>query len=217
MAVKQRITQRKSLIERVFAEEYFGRPVLLEELRWKVLIQQYGATFVEITDANQRSFTRTMREQFPKYRIHKISIGSDTSVGLAARAAVYRVRNREQLDIFLHGMEPCILCRYRTNMSVDEPRYRSGNSYVTAHYHSASFRFFTERPTSLSYDEVTSIPGTFIPATHKLSLVVMPGTDVDMRAVAAVPWKLFGYEKLNDWHEVEATDSLEAVERNRWL
>jgi hypothetical protein len=212
--IRRRLTARKALIEKALADEYSGGPTILEELRWKVLVQQYGHSFVQMTDAKQKSFARTIREHLPGYAIQKTPITCDTPLGLVARAALYRLKSLDKLRRFIHGEDPSILCRYQTNMDVDEPRYWRSR-YATPNYHVATFRFFAKRPAGPSYEDIKLIPGTLIPATQKLSLIVPPGMNVEMRAVAAVPWKLFGYEKLSDWHEVDATDRLGAVERNR--
>lgn len=213
----RRVTARKAIIEEFLARDYSGGPVLLEELRWIVLREQCGTGFVEMTDSKRKSFTRTIRKHTPELTIHKFSIDDKTPVGLVARAAVYRQRSWDQLSQFLNGQDPCILCRFQSNVEVLYPRYRSWNRYVVPQYHAATFRFFSVYPTVLTYEEIQLIPGTFIPATQKLSLVVSPGTKVDLRSVATVPWKLFGYEKLEDWHQVAPTDGLWAVERNRRL
>jgi len=216
MTVRQRTTKRKALIERIIADDYIGGPVLLEELRWKVLTQQYGPSFTEMTDAKQKSFARTIREHTPQLSIQKISIDGRMPVGLIARAAVYRQKKFDDLHCFLNGENPCVLCRYQTNVDVDEPRYDSGNRLRGPALSCATFRFFAERPTVLSYEEVQRVPGTFIPTTQKLSLVCPTGIVVDLGAVAAVPWKLFGYEALADWHEVDPLDQLSTVKRNRY-
>jgi hypothetical protein len=53
------------------------------------------------------------------------------------------------------------------------------------------------------------------PATQTLTLIVPQGTIPDLASIAAVPWKLFGYDDLSDWKEVSGTDPLETVRRNR--
>jgi len=58
MAVGQRTTKRKALVEKILTEDYSGGPALLEELRWKVLVQQYGLSFVDMTVAK---WQRAMR------------------------------------------------------------------------------------------------------------------------------------------------------------
>lgn len=147
MTTSRRKTARKGLIEEILVRDYSGGPVLLEELRWRVLMQQYGPGFIEMTDSKMKSFARTIREHAPELEIARISIDGETPVGLVARAAVYRLRQLDQLRWFLHADDPHILCRYQTKMEVDEPRYWSSNRYVTPYYHVAAFRFFATRPT----------------------------------------------------------------------
>ncbi|HEX3599805.1 MAG TPA: hypothetical protein VHU84_06650 [Lacipirellulaceae bacterium] len=102
MAVQQRTTKRKSLIEKILAEDYMGGPVLLEELRWKVLIQQYGQPFVQMSDSNQKSFARTIREHMSRLKRRRIPI-SDAPAGMVARASLYRIESREKIERFLNS------------------------------------------------------------------------------------------------------------------
>ncbi len=140
-------------------------------------------------------------------------IPSRSTAGLLARTALYRPKSVAWLRHFLRAKEASILCRYKTNMDVEEPRYRS--KYVTPQYHVATFRFFEQRPKSVSYEQLNRIPGTLIPPTQKLTIVVPRAMEVDLAQIAAVPWKLYGYHDLNDWYEVGATDRLDAVQRDR--
>jgi hypothetical protein len=210
-----RTTARKALIDQILREQYSGGPVLLEELRWKVLAQQYGPAFVEMTDAKQKSFARTIRDYFPIGRIRRIRIDANLPLGLIARAAVFRLKRRNELDAFLDGESPSILCRYRTNREVDEPRYHSGNRYVIPQYHAVTFRFFPKFPETASYDAVLCAPGTFIPATQKLLLITLPGSSPNTKSAAQVPWQLFGYQRLDQWYGVAPMDGLSSVTRNR--
>lgn len=126
------------------------------------------------------------------------------------------MRDVAALRRFLNAENPCILCRYKTNLDVDEPRYKPWSRFVVPQHHAATFRFFESRPSKVTYEQLESVPGTFIPATHKLTLIVLRGIIPDLASIARVPWKLFGYEDLNDWNEVKVTDPLERVQRNRY-
>jgi hypothetical protein len=77
-------------------------------------------------------------------------------------------------------------------------------------------RFFESRPSAVTYEQLESVPGTFIPATHKLTLIVPRGKGPDLASIAKVPWNLFGYDDLSHWNEVKGTDPLETVQRNRY-
>jgi hypothetical protein len=125
------------------------------------------------------------------------------------------MKNVDILPRFLKSPEACILCRYQTNCDVDEPSWTS--RYVIPQHHAATFRFFEYRPEmEISYDLLRLRPGTFIPATHMLTLIVPRGTNADLASAAQVPWKLFGYEDLRDWFPCSETDPLESVHRNRY-
>jgi hypothetical protein len=118
---------------------------------------------------------------------------------------------------FLNAEDPCILCRYITNLELEEPRYEPWSRYVVPQRYAATFRFFESRPSRITYDQLENVPGTFIPATQKLTLIVPRGTTADLASISKVPWKLFGYHDISDWSEVDGTDSLERVQRNRYL
>jgi len=212
----KRQTNRKRRIREALETTFNGRAVLLDELRWTVMGPQFVSN---IDDAARRSlmnsFARTVREQLPDYVIEKLRIARRTAVGIVARAAVYRMKDVDALRRFLTCTDACVLCRYKTNIDADEPHYEPLSRYVVARYHAATFRFFNRRPSKLTYEEVENTPGTYIPATQKLSLVVPRGKSAEMLSVAAVPWKLFGYDDLNDWHEVDGNDPLLLVHRDR--
>jgi hypothetical protein len=105
MKIKQRFTRRKAIIERIIDDDYSGGPVLLEELRWKVLTEQYGRGFVEMTDAKMKSFARTIRVHCPRLKSHKIPV-ANSPAGLIARAALYRCESREIINHFLAADNP---------------------------------------------------------------------------------------------------------------
>jgi len=212
-----RNTWRKRQIRELLRSSFARRAVLLDELRWAVFSAQLPEddnSGPNITRSWLNSFARTIREQLPaEFRIEKIEINKATLVGLVARTALYRLRSVAALRRFLRATEPSILCRYKTDLDVEDPRYQL--RYVTPQYHVATFRFFEQPPKSMSYDQLNGIPGTLIPATQKLTIVLPRAMEVDLARVAVVPWKLYGYHELNDWYEVSATDRLDAVHRDR--
>ena len=212
-----RDTERKRHIREELDATYRGCAVLLDELRWHVL----GPKLSNDLDDNARrsllnSFARTVRQQLTQHSVKKISLSPETPIGLVARTAVYRMRNDVFLRRFLNSVEPCILCRYKTNFDVDSPRFKPRSRYVQPHHHAATFRFFVSRPSDVSYDELETAPGTFIPATQKLTLVLPDETPLDIPLIANVPWKLFRYDDLSDWKELHGTDPLETAKRNRY-
>jgi len=214
--VRGRDTDRKRALREALESIYRGHAVLFDELRWHTI----GRQIAERTDENGRrsllnSFARTVREQLTDHVVRKVPLSAKTPVGLVARAAVYRIRDAAALGRFLAAECSCILCRYRTNYEVEEPRYAPWSRYVVPQYHAATFRFFECRPPALTYGKLEQVPGTFIPATQKLTLIVPRAMTPDLASIATVPWKLFGYDDLHDWYEVSGTDPLEKVHRNR--
>jgi hypothetical protein len=108
-----RKTHRKALIEKVIAEQFANKPVLLEELRWQVLLQEYdakGVPFDEMTVSNMKSFARTIREHMPSVGIHKLRRPDLLPVGILARAAVFRIRRQALLREVLNSKGLCVYC-----------------------------------------------------------------------------------------------------------
>lgn len=212
-----RETTRKRLIREALESTFREHVVLLEELRWAVVAAQLATCSDEQSRRSLlNSFARTMREQFTDRVIQKVPVSPKTPVGLVARAAVYRMKDVDALRRFLSAEHSCILCRYKTNLDVYEPRYEPRSRYVTPHHHAATFRFFESRPSEVTYDALENVPGTFIPATQKLTLIIPRGMTADLASVAAVPWTLYRYDGLSEWGEVKGTDPLEWVQRNRY-
>lgn len=215
---RRRQTHRKRLIREALESTYRGRAVILDELRWTVMEPQ----LLECSEEKARhsllnSFARTVRDHLTDHVIEKIPLSPRTPVGLVARAAVYRMKDANALRGFLNAEDPCIFCGYKTNIDVDEPRYEPRSRFVRPQYHAATFRFFERRPSKIAYHQLETAPGTFVPATQNLTLIVPRGATVDSALIAAkVPWKLFAYENLSQLREVKGTDALELVQRNRY-
>jgi hypothetical protein len=102
---KTRNTGRKRIIQAVLAEAA-GAPIVLEELRWRVMRRELAEErepITAMTEAYQKSFNRTLRtflpDMAPGLSIHRIAGG--WTAGLLARVAVYRLEQTAQLDQFL--------------------------------------------------------------------------------------------------------------------
>lgn len=216
VVLQRRDTPRKRHLREVLDSMYLGRPALLDELRWIVVGKQLAEALDESARRSIRnSFARTVREQLDDHVTQKVPVTPETPVGLIARAAVYRVSDLDFLPRFLNAQEACILCRYKTNFDVDETRYVPSR-YVIPHHHAATFRFFESRPAGITYEQLWSVPGVFIPTTQKLTLIVPEGATADLASVAVVPWQLFGYEELSAWSKVNGMDPLHRVHRNSY-
>src|SRR5437879_3154351 len=88
-----RQTRQKDMILRVIAEEYGEKPVVLDELRWRVFIREKseeGERALTISRSYRNSFARTIREYLPSLRLHKLDHPELVAVELVARAAVCR-------------------------------------------------------------------------------------------------------------------------------
>lgn len=215
---QRRETKRKQDLREVLNSTFKKQAVLLDELRWAVMGPHFVAGMAENTRRSLlNSFARTVREQLTNHVIEKLPISPRTTpVGLVARAAVYRMRDVNALRCFLSAKNAYILCRYKTNFDVYEPRYKPWSRYVTPQHHAVTFRFFESRPSKVTYEMLGHVPGTYIPATQKLSLIVPRAMTIDLASIAAVPWTLYGYDALDDWYKVDGTDPLSLVHRNRY-
>jgi hypothetical protein len=103
-----RETVRKRLIRQIL-EGLGGDAIYLEELRWRVRLQEPDCRFalgnLRMTTSYEKSFNRSLRsflpELAPDLRLHKISSANGRTAGLLARVAVYRLQDHQLLDKFL--------------------------------------------------------------------------------------------------------------------
>jgi len=211
MNVKRRTTVRKAIIEKVLAEEYQGGPVLLEELRWKVLAVEYGSSFVEMTDAKMKSFARTIRKHYPHLICRRISIKEAPS-GMVARAACYRIRSREILERFLAVKNKytfTTVCFRDDDHGRSELRQRT----TVGCYFSDRFpdRHMVGSVKKLALAEVV------VPITHRFNIVQNADVPLDqsLNVVADVPWRLFFFYRtrgkvwdLNAWTSMDESGEL---------
>ena len=209
-----RNTKRKARLLEVL-ESRADAGMLLDEARWLV----EGERLAECRDDESRrsvynSFARTVREQISGYVVEKIPVSPNTPIGLLARVAVFRIRDAGFLQHFLNVSSACILCRYKTNLDVDAPRYEPASQHVVPHFHAATFRFFDEQPSAVTYESLENTMGTFIPTTQKLTAIVREGGTLESSSVSRVPWRLFGSVSLDSWFDVSGTDPLRSVHRS---
>jgi hypothetical protein len=121
----RRTTERKRIIDRLLSHHFTGRMALLEELRWMTFIEEQGSDVQSLlmSRSYMNSFSRTMREQIYGYNIYKLYRPDRIQSGIAARAAIYRLRDYKTLKDFLDGKASCILCE--TSKSWDPTRKAS--------------------------------------------------------------------------------------------
>lgn len=100
---KQRNTDRKRRIQAALKD--MASPIVLEELRWKVMrqeLQEEVPPRTELTKADMVSFNRSLRtfvkELTPGLSIHKVE--DEWTAGLLARVAVFRLKDLSQIDQF---------------------------------------------------------------------------------------------------------------------
>jgi hypothetical protein len=135
-----RDTLRKRFIWSVLSDR---KAILLDELRWLVLRREArarGTKLKAVTVSQATSFARTVRDHMPDLRTWDIAMGEGdrAPIGLVAATAVFRVRDLAKLDPFLSGSSPTVVCRYVTDLPVQEfgetPRYRHSN-FAVPYYH----------------------------------------------------------------------------------
>jgi hypothetical protein len=102
-----RSTNRKRFIQQILAEAA-GTPMVLEELRWRVLqkdLEDEKQPVGTMTESYQKSFNRSLRSFLPTLapplRMHKIASDDGWTAGLLARVAVYRLDQYALLERFL--------------------------------------------------------------------------------------------------------------------
>src|SRR5262249_30905588 len=95
--------------------ETAGTPMVLEELRWRVMQKELAdekQPVTTMTESYQKSFNRSLRSFLPTLapglRIHRITSGEGWTAGLLARVAVYRLDTVMQLDRFLACPSPSL-------------------------------------------------------------------------------------------------------------
>ncbi len=181
--VKRRQTKRKSAITDLL-EEIEGRPLLLDELRWRVLRADTNSPAKPLTRSFLNSFARTVREQLTHHEVVKLPISETTPVGLLARMALFRVRDPEHVATFLATPDALMECWYTTSVKVETARYMK-NRWVTPYHHAVVVALF------LSPDPTTSeLARVFIPGTQAVSVVAKRGTRPPAESLSHVPWKL---------------------------
>jgi len=107
MSKHSRDTLRKRTIRRLFGDEFRFQPVLLEEFRWRVFEQEmstYGNKVQVVSRSYRNSFNRTLKNFCEEITAHQLRDPIySLPAGLLARAAVYRLLERGQLNYFPFG------------------------------------------------------------------------------------------------------------------
>ena len=89
-----RNTKRKDAIRRVLHEQFNGGPVLLSELRWRVLesmAEDADQPLVEMTRSERESCNRTVRGMGDEVKRYRIAPVNNIPFGVAAREACMRL------------------------------------------------------------------------------------------------------------------------------
>lgn len=136
-----RRTKRKDIIKKLLKSRYFGEPVLLEELRWNVFLNECGLENfhnLEMTRSYRNSFTRTIREYISGIYIQKLPRPDGLHSGIVSRAALYRLNRWDNIQKFLNGDNSTVLARAKRGNSRDE----MGRVYC---------KLYSEYPVKLSF------------------------------------------------------------------
>ncbi len=162
----QRDTPRKKLIRRVVHERFGGGPVLLSELRWRVLeaqAEEAGEAIKSTTRSNHESVNQTiriMKDELTRYRIGPVN---NIPLGVAAREACMRLERLATIDRLVHDTEVIAALRW------------VGTATATGALQAPEFSFWTGDPsdgTSLRCHGVVRLnngrPVTFV-STRKPS------------------------------------------------
>lgn len=112
-----RNTLRKRILHRVYVDVFDGKPALIDEMRWRVLSEEFvttGRDLQEMGIGHLKSFCRTLRSHSPQFAIHRIGSPHRIPSGILARAAVYRLKTRGILAEFLESPSPTVCFRLNT-------------------------------------------------------------------------------------------------------
>ncbi len=182
----RRQTIRKRLIREVLAREFSSAPVLLEELRWRVLLlegQTRGEPFEVMKPTHLKSFARTIRVHMPDLIIDKLPQPDRVPVGIIARAAVFRTAKRVDLQRILDSRTTCIFLRYRRTLAA------SARTWVTV-VCDIYAKFPPRAETGPGSRHLLAV--RVFPATAPISVVCSkPLTAQAVTALAGIRWPLY--------------------------
>lgn len=174
-----RDTARKKVIRRVLHERFGGGPVLLLELRWRVLeahADEAGKQVDTLTRSERESFNRTvrvMKDEMARYRIGPVN---NIPFGVAAREACMRLERLATIDRLVQDTSVIAALRW------------VGTATATGALQSPEFSFWTGDPSdgaSLRCHGVVRLnngkPVTFV-SSHKPSKRMV-------RNMGDIPWR----------------------------
>jgi hypothetical protein len=110
----QRNTIRKKMLDRCFREQFGGKPVLLDELRWAVFVtenERRGKALTVITRTYRSSFNRTL-SAFTELKTRDVAKPNTLGHEVLARAAVFRLPTVQDVSDFLADPETIISITY---------------------------------------------------------------------------------------------------------
>lgn len=179
----RRKTNRKILIQQVFSEEYDGNPVLLSELRWKVHQREVRRSSTPMTRAYRNSFARTIRSHLPGVHIHKLLKPTSIPLGVATRAALFRLRRHNPVEDFLSCPDACAMV-HLDRVSDFATRGRTG--YTVRCY------FFRDTPVSKATFSRYYLESINLPVSLPISLVCRQDpSEEDISRLATVPCPIY--------------------------
>jgi hypothetical protein len=184
---KSRITRRKLLISEVL--EQLGRPVLLEELRWRCYREECASKGnCAMTESYQKSFNRTIRCHYPDLVLTKLPRVDELPSGLVTRAAVYRIPRWETISRFLSSNHACVYCKYQGKNKYrnwEHPEIRCDLFEYPCPQRSRRYGVGRNR---LSI----RIAAILFPISSPLSVIYYSSVTMDeLKSLSDVPWKIF--------------------------
>jgi hypothetical protein len=205
---RYRHTLRKNLIMRVLAEEFPEMPVVLEELRWRVLLSEQardGVT-IEMTRSYRNSFARTIREHLPALFLHKLTRLDEIPIGILARSAVYRCESEIAISQIESSISVSAIFELKrggreANSSDDAPflKILNDKSRIDPRKMIYSWIRLTDHNTS-PYVVEDWITRACLPCNSPITLVTIGRDALVLERVSSVNWMIYQHVRHQLFH-----------------
>jgi hypothetical protein len=196
---RSRVTLRKRYINEVFYDEYRGRPVLLEEFRWRVFLLENATEGRDQTMSlsYKKSFGRTLREHMPCLGVFKFQRSDKVPVVLLVRSAAFRCDNTKTASEFFSSKSLCIYIDTKGRRVLDYSEKLTVLPYIIVDRDSPAKAVFDVRKmfyiwfcvnTTENY-ESEAIHRECVPFNNRICFVSELYKGVDLNCLCDFSWK----------------------------